>query len=192
MYELNARERVRYTIDITIISTFLIYLIYLYSKKVYAEISGLYSSLTRTPELLDTDEIDKIVYYNVIIAVFVGISLSLTSLFILSDRKTVTTCISIIAFITGITMIFNIILLSTMKPKQRRIKPLMMLAQVNTLKSKIQKEVIVIFLIVAGGFYSIGTFIQYFQATDFTQIYRMPMREQSLYGGRQKRQNLRV
>ena len=103
MYELNARERVRYTIDITIISTFLIYLIYLYSKKVYAEISGLYSSLTRTPELLDTDEIDKIVYYNVIIAVFVGISLSLTSLFILSDRKTVTTCISIIAFITGIT-----------------------------------------------------------------------------------------
>lgn len=170
VYELNARERVRYTIDITIISTFFIYLIYLYSKKVYAEISGLYSSLTRTPELLDIDELEKIVYYNVLIAVFVAFTLSLTSLIILSDRKTVTMYISMIAIITGITMIVNIVLLSSMTPKQRRIAPLMKLAQVKTLKSRIQKEVFVIFLVVAAGFYSIGTFLQYFQATNFSQI----------------------
>ena len=184
MVELDSSERIRYTIDISIISIFFIYLIYLYAKKVKAEISELYSSLTRTPEVLDIEEIEKIVFYNVIIAVFVVFTLGFTSLIILTDRGRVITSLSIIAIITGITMIVNIVLLSTMKPKQRRIAPLMKLKQVKTLKSRITTEVIVIFLVVAFGFYNLGFFLQYFQRTNFKQIYRTS--KQYLYGGRQK------
>lgn len=85
-------------------------------------------------------------------------------------------------------MIVNIVLLSSMKPKQRRIAPLMKLAQVKTLKSRIQKEVFVIFLVVAAGFYSIGTFLQYFQGTNFSQISDKISRCPAQYLRRRQRQ----
>ena len=183
MNELNPRERLRYTIDISIISIYFIFLIYLFTKQIYSEFSELYYSLTKTPGLLDTEQISKMVNYTKIIGWIMLYILLLIGL--ITDKRKMARSVSLLAIIAGITIIINIVLLYNMKPKQRRV-PLLKLAQVNKLKKRIQTEAINIFLVCAGGAFTIGLFLAYVQGTNYFQIARNP--RQFLYKGRQRMQ----
>ena len=185
MNELNPRERLRYTIDISIISIFFIFLIYLFTKKIYAEFSELYYSLARTPGLLNTEEISKMVNYTKTIGWIMVYILLL--ILLLNDKRKMARYVSLVAFIAGITIIINIVVLYNMKPKQRRV-PLLKLAQVNKLKKRIQTEAMNIFLVCAVGTFTIGLFLAYVQGTNYFQIARNP--RQFLYKGRQRMQRM--
>ena len=88
---------------------------------VYAEISEMYNSLTRTEGVLDTEMLDKMVYYTACVAAILLIVL-MVIVFIndySNDTTKIASLISFSAIIAGITMITNIVLLYTMKPKQK-------------------------------------------------------------------------
>ena len=139
---------------------------------VYAEISEMYNSLTRTEGVLDTEMLDKMVYYTACVAAILLIVL-MVIVFIndySNDTTKIASLISFSAIIAGITMITNIVLLYTMKPKQKRVLPLMKLAQVNKLKKKIKNGLIAIFTVCAAGALGLGYITAYVHQTNFKQL----------------------
>ena len=73
---LVGKDRLRYSVDIVVIGLFYVFYVYLFVKKIYSDITGMYYSLSETQGMLELSTLQKMFFYTNLISFIIAFTFS--------------------------------------------------------------------------------------------------------------------